>query len=233
MSDTWDCVKSTGQVYQEEIQVGFFDKLEVRDRIQLIVKQGIERKVILETGENLRDKISLVVKDSILRMENKNRCNLFRDYAKTKIYVTTPKLIEIRNGSVFSVVSDGILNFKRLDLISRDGDIDGEIHKVGGFEIDIDVDKLNVVADGNSAFFIKGEADKTFIGFYSGVSRFEGADLSIQDLQVFHRSSNDIIVKPESAIRGKILSVGNVVSLNHPPLVDVEELWDGRLIFQD
>ena len=232
-SDSWDCVKTAGDIQKEEIDVDFFDKLDIRDRIQLIVKSGLERKVILETGENLRDKISLTVNDSILRMENKNKCNLFRDYGETKIFVTTPQLEEIRNGSVFPVLSDGVLNYEKLDLISEDTNFDEEIHTVGDFELDIDVDKLNIIANGSAHFFIKGKADQTFIGFYSGISRFEGAELMMQDLRIFHRSSNDMIVKPQSAIRGKIVSVGNVIALNRPQVIDVEELWDGRLIFQD
>lgn len=232
-SDSWDCIKSTGDIHQEEISVDFFNKLDVRHRVQLIVKQGIDKKVILETGENLRSKINFTVKDSILRIENENSCNLYRNYGETKVYVTSPDLVEIRNASGLPVLSKGILKYDRLDLISRKANIEGEIHNVGDFELNIDVNKLNVTADGNSAFFIKGQAERAFIGFYTGIPRFEGADLTMQELRIFHSSSNDIIVNPQQAIRGKLLSVGNLISLNQPPVVEVEEFWDGRLIFQD
>lgn len=232
-ADSWDCIKSSGDIYQEEISVGFFDKLDVRHRVQLIVKQGFERKVILETGENLRSKINISVQDSILRMENDNSCNLSRDYGVTKVYVTSPDLIEIRNASGLTVLSEGVLEYDRLDLISRKGDIDGEVHNVGDFELNINVNKLNVTADGNSTFFIKGQAESAFIGFYSGIPRFEGAELTMQELKIYHSSSNDIIVNPQQAIRGKLLSVGDLISLNEPAIIEVEEFWDGRLIFRD
>ena len=215
-SDSWDCIKSSGDIHREEISVDFFNKLDVRHRVQLIVKQGIDKKVILETGENLRSKINITVKDG-----------------ETKVYVTSPDLVEIRNASGLPVLSKGILKYDRLDLISRKANIEGEIHNVGDFELNIDVNKLNVTADGNSAFFIKGQAERAFIGFYTGIPRFEGADLTMQELRIFHSSSNDIIVNPQQAIRGKLLSVGNLISLNQPPVVEVEEFWDGRLIFQD
>lgn len=232
-ADSWDCVKSTGNIHQEEISVDFFNKIDVRHRIQLTVKQGLEQKVILETGKNLKDDINIMVNDSILRMENDNTCNLFRDYGVTKVYVTTPHLVEIRNGSGSPVVSEGVLNYERLDLISEDTNFGEEIHTVGNFELNIDVDKLNVIANNNSIFFIKGEAEQAFIGFYSGISRFEGAELIMQELRLFHRSSNDMIVKPQSAIRGKIVSVGNVIALNRPAVVEVEAFWDGQLIFRE
>ena len=233
VSDSWDCIKSSGDIYQEEISVGFFNKLDVRHRVQLIVKQGLDQKVILETGKNLSSKINITVQDSTLRMENDNSCNLSRDYGLTKVYVTSPDLVEIRNGSGLTVLSEGILEYDRLDLISRKGNIDGEVHNVGDFELNINVNKLNVTADGNSAFFIKGKAERAFIGFYTGIPRFEGAELTMQELKIYHSSSNDIIVNPKQAVRGKLLSVGDLISLNEPAVVEVEEFWDGRLIFRE
>ncbi|HBL79751.1 MAG TPA: DUF2807 domain-containing protein, partial [Aequorivita sp.] len=34
------------------------------------------------------------------------------------------------------------------------------------------------------------------------------------------------------AIRGKIVSLGNVISKNRPAIVEVEELYRGKLIFE-
>ena len=66
---------------------------------------------------------------------------------------------------------------------------------------------------------------------YSGNSRVEAADFLIQDLIVFHRSTNKIIVNPQMSIIGQIRSLGDVISKNEPPLIDVTEYYTGRLIF--
>jgi hypothetical protein len=39
----WDCVKAAGTIVQEEIPLEAFEKLDVRHRVQLIVKQGDEQ----------------------------------------------------------------------------------------------------------------------------------------------------------------------------------------------
>jgi hypothetical protein len=90
---------------------------------------------------------------------------------------------------------------------------------------------LNIVANGFSDFFLTGTAVKAEIALYSGNSRVEAADLLIHDLMVFHRSTNKIIVNPQMSIIGEIRSLGDVISKNKPPLIDVIEYYTGRLIF--
>ena len=59
----------------------------------------------------------------------------------------------------------------------------------------------------------------------------EGAPLD--DLIVFHRSANKMVVHPVERIQGRIRGTGDVISVNRPPIVNVEEFYTGRLIFQD
>lgn len=227
----WDCVKAAGTIVQEEIPLENFEKLDVRHRVQLIVKQGEAQKVVLETGENLRGKISLKITNGELRIENTNNCNLVRDYGITKVFITSPNITQIRNGSGLSVLSDGVLSFQSLALLSEDTAVDGDIHTVGDFELQLDVENLNIVANGKSNFFLSGQAETATMGLYSGDGRIEAGEFVVQNLSIFHRSSNKMIVNPQQSIEGEIRSVGDVISLNEPPLVDVEEFYTGRLIF--
>lgn len=228
----WDCVKSAGTITQEEIVLESFEKLDVRHRVQLIIKQGEEQKVILETGENLRSKISLKVENGELRIDNGNSCNLVRDYGITKVYVTSPNITQIRNGSGLPVLSEGVLAFPSLALISEDTAVEGDIHTVGDFNLQLDVQNFSIVANGKSNFFLSGTAVTAFIGLYSGDGRVEAAGLEIQDLNIYHRSTNKMIVNPRQSIRGEIRSVGDVFAIFQPPVVEVEEFYTGRLIFQ-
>ena len=69
-------------------------------------------------------------------------------------------------------------------------------------------------------------------GLYAGDCRIYSEDLIIQNLSVFHRSSGPMVVNPQQSIKGKIVSLGDVISKNKPPIVEVEELYRGRLIFE-
>ena len=41
----------------------------------------------------------------------------------------------------------------------------------------------------------------------------------------------DMIVNPQQSISGELRSTGNVIAKNRPPIVEVEEFYTGRLIF--
>ena len=69
------------------------------------------------------------------------------------------------------------------------------------------------------------------INFAAGNGRFEGENLVAQNINIFHRGSNDMVVNPQQSLTGSIRSTGNVISVNEPPLVNVEEVFSGRLIF--
>ncbi len=59
----------------------------------------------------------------------------------------------------------------------------------------------------------------------------EAVDFLIQELIVFHRSTNKIIINPQVSIIGEIRSLGDIISENNPPVVNVVEYYTGRLIF--
>ena len=84
-----------------------------------------------------------------------------------------------------------------------------------------------------STAYISGNVTDLFVGFYSGDSRFEGANLIAQNIQIYQRSSNDMILNPQLSLSGEIRSTGDVISLNQPAIVEVEEFYTGRLIFEE
>ena len=228
-----NCFQASGTIIQEEFTVDSFSKITVWERTQLIIKQGDTQKVVVETGENLLNDIEVQVKDGVLNLRNTNGCNLVRDYGITKVYVTTPNIERIRNSSGLAVIGIGKLSFPTLTLISEDRESEDAFHIDGDFKLDIQVENLQIVSNGLSNFFLTGTAARANIGLYAGDSRVEAANLIIGDLMIFHRGTQDMIVNPQNSIRGKIVSLGNVIAKNRPPIVEVEELYRGRLIFEE
>ena len=80
--------------------------------------------------------------------------------------------------------------------------------------------------------FISGKTTNLNITFAAGTSRFEGRDLVAQNIYIWNRSSNDMIVNPQQSLTGKITGTGDVISVNTPPVITVEEIYTGRLIFE-
>jgi len=227
-----DCFQNAGAIVQEEFQVQSFDKIIVFERVELIIIQSDIQKVVVETGEHLMNDIKVNVVDGQLVLKNENACNLIRDYGITKVFVETPDLIQVRNSSGLSVRSIGYLNFPILTLISENHNNNEVTHTDGDFDLKFNGISLNISTNNLSNVFISGTVDNLFIGFYSGNGRFEGENLIAQNIEIFQRSSNDMILNPQQSITGEIRSTGDVILVNEPPIVNVQQFYTGELIIQ-
>jgi len=224
-----DCFESTGDIIEKEIELETFDKINVGNEVTLIIKQGITQKIVIKTGENLIDDVTAEVIDGKLYLKDESSCNLTRDYAVTKIYVTSPNIKEIRSNTARDIISDGILSFDRLLLISEDFNEDAL--NIGDFNIKINNSNVSITSNGSSIFTLEGSTANLQVGFHSGSSRFIGNNLIAHNVSITQKSSNDILVNPQNNLSGNIYSIGDVISYNHPNTVSIVEHCSGRLIF--
>jgi len=226
-----DCLQKAGAIIQKVVTVSSFDKILVNRDIELIIKEGTTQSVVIETGKNLINDVELNVIDGRLILTNNNFCNYIRDYGITKIYVTSPNITEVRSSTQYDISSDGVLCYPSLNVLSEDFGAP-ESFNVGDFKLEVNNTRLSVVFNNLSVAYISGETDNLSITFAAGTSRFEGRNLMAQNVSVFNRGSNDMIVNPQQKITGKISGIGDVISVNAPPIIDVEEVYRGRLIFE-
>ena len=228
--DASDCFQTEGHLVQQEIVANPFENILVNRDIELIIKEGLDYEVIVETGKNLLNDVKAIVVGNELQLTDNNDCNYVRGYGITKVYVTAPNIKEIRNSSQYKISSNGILTYPDLTLISEDFNAPGSF-TVGDFRLQVNNNKVSVVSNNISSFYVSGNVNNLFIGFYAGAGRFEGENLVAQNVDVFHRGSNDMIVNPQISLTGILNGTGNLISVNQPPTVNVEALYIGELIF--
>lgn len=231
--NTPDCFQNTGDIIEQEFVVDAFDKITVFEGVELIVTDAPIQKVIVQTGEYLLSDVKVSVVEGRLVLKDDNGCNIARDYGVTKVFVSSPNIIEIRNSSNFTISSNGVLNYPELNLLSENFGNEGLYSTIGDFNLQVDTNNLQLIFNNLSTAFISGTATEVFIGFYSGDSRFEGANLMAQNIQIYQRSSNDMILNPQLSLTGEIRSTGDVISLNQPAIVEVETFYTGQLIFEE
>lgn len=229
-----DCFQNdNGEVVRQEYEVDDFNKIIVFDRVKLFISQGPVQKVIVESPDNLLNEVKVRVEDSILKLKDNNSCNLLRDFETTKVYVTAPNIELIRNSSGSTVEDFGELNFRKLALVSEDQLIEDEFHVDGDFNLDqLNVGTITIDANGLSTFYLSGNARTAQFGLSDGDGRIEAANLEVRDLVIFHKSTNKIIVSPTNSLKGIIYGLGDIICLTNPPIVEVQELFTGKLIFQ-
>ncbi len=227
-----ECFRAQGEIETRNFDVPFFDRVRFEDDVSLMIKQGEEQSVTITSGENLFDEINVAVEGKTLVIQDTNGCNLVREIGITQAVITTPNLIEIRNGSSRDVRSNGILNFPRLTLISNTTGGFVGIKKSGDFYLNLNCSEFVLRANGQSAFYLSGSTEQAQITFNDEAPRLEGANFTINHLDLFHRGANKMIVNPRLSIVGELRSTGDVIAVNRPDSISVRELFSGQLIFQ-
>ncbi|MGB5236374.1 MAG: head GIN domain-containing protein [Flavobacteriaceae bacterium] len=227
------CFRNEGNIVREEVLVDAFDRITVFENLELILVPGVEQRVEIETGEFLRKEVSAKVDDGRLLLRNNISCNFVRDYGLTKIYVTSPDLVEIRSSSGYPIRGEGTLAYTDILLISESF-LDSESETTdGSFDLDLNSESVRIVVNGIAYFQLVGSTDNLDITIAAGDSRIEAESLVVQNIALDHRGSNDIRINPQESLTGVIRGVGDVISVNRPDSVDVEVLFRGQLIFED
>lgn len=231
--NTPDCFQNAGDLVRETVDVDEFTSITVFESINLVIRQGTEQVVEIETGEFLRKEVSAQVEDNRLILRNENGCNFFRDYGLTTIYVTSPNIEQIRSSTGLLISSDGVLNYPNLSLLSESFTEPDAETTDGSFELNVNSENLWISTNGIAYFKLMGNTVNLNIGIAAGDSRIEAENLVAQNISINHRGSNDVLVNPQQRISGVLRGTGDVISNNRPPEVDIEELFNGRLIFND
>jgi hypothetical protein len=227
-----DCIESTGEIITKEVTVQPFKRIKVYRGIEVIITQGSDYKVEIVAGENFINNVEVIQNGDRLIFKDEASCNWVRAYGTTKILVTTPTLEEVYSKTDRNISSNGVLTFPYISFIAMDKDGDGEAGAgTGDFFINVDNDYLNIANNNVSRFYLTGETTTADFNFYFGDGRIEAENLIAQNVKVYHRGSNDMIVKPIQSLTGIMNSTGNVILKNVPPIINVEELYQGNVIY--
>jgi hypothetical protein len=231
-----DCFKGNGNRTTQLFPLDNFTKIKVYEGVGLVIKEGANYEVKIETSDNIIDNLDVRVDGDMLVIKDNSTCNIARDYGQTVVYVTIPdgitqpyiQELEIHSKTDQKIQSVGALHSPIIRLFSIDVS-DGA--GTGDFYLNVDNGQLVVESNNVSNFHIKGNCTEMLLNFYFGNGRFYGEELEANVIKVFHRGSNDMFVFPIEKIEGTIYATGNIILKNVPPIVNVEEVFSGRLIY--
>lgn len=228
-----DCVESTGVITLKDVVVQPFKRIKVYKGIEVVITEGAEYKVQIEAGSNFIDNVEVKQNGDQLIFKDDVSCNWVRAYGTTRILVTTPTLEEIYSKTERNISSNGTLTFPNLTLTAFDKDADGEKGAgTGDFIFTLDNDVLTINNNNVSRYFISGQTHNANLNFYFGDGRIEAQNLEAQNVAVFHRGSNDMIVYPVQSVTGVLNSTGNLVLKNVPPIMTpLDVLFTGHVVY--
>ena len=227
-----ECYESTGDMVTRLIPVNPFTRIKVYRGIAVVITQGPEYKVEIKSGSNLINNVSVTQNDNQLVFADNTTCNWLREYGQTTIYITTPNLEEIYSKTERDISSNGVLTYPALRIYALDKDADGEEGAgTGDFYIAVNNNQLVIENNNVSRYFISGTTNEANLNLYAGDGRIDASNLTAQTIKVYHRGSNDMLVRPIQSITGKMVSTGDIILKNNPPIVDVQQLYQGHVIY--
>lgn len=229
--DAPDCLQTAGDTLTEEVSVAPFTRIIVYENVRLVLRQGPQQRVVIQTGKHLRPEVSARVTDGTLELRDRNDCNFFREYGETVIRVTSPDLESVRSSTGWPVTSEGVLRFSDLRLISESFNNPETQTTDGSFDLELDTEAVRIVVNGIASLRLRGATEVLQVLIAAGDSRVDARDLQAARVRLDHRGSNDILVHPRTRISGVIRGYGDVRSYNRPPEVEVTEAYRGRLLF--
>ncbi|MFA7686982.1 MAG: head GIN domain-containing protein [Moheibacter sp.] len=224
----FDCFKKQGEEISRTIELAGFTKIHIGPGIALTVKESDEQMVSVRAGENLINDIRFEVVDGELFISDENGCGFLRNTSVAHVHVSVPQLVKIYSASQFFIRSEGVLHFPYLELESG---IVTEDSPASVFDLHIENESLTVNDNIASVFKIRGRTGLLKVQFWGSNGRFEGGHFQADEVSVFHRSTNDMIVYPVDKVSGALYSTGNLVLRNVPSVVDVEELYSGQVVY--
>jgi hypothetical protein len=217
----------------KQIDVPSFTKIMVNKGISLLITQGPEYKVEVTSGQNLINDIEVTVADNMLTLKDNTTCNWTRDYGQTVVHVTAPNITDIYSKTGENIVSDGILGFPNLRLVSMDL-LDGYSGTgTGDYILQINNESLTIDTNNVSRYTLSGQTNTLNIHVWESNGIIDAQNLTSNTVTFYHRGTNDIRIHPVNFLNGDIYSVGDVISMTRPPdeNIHVTQHYIGSLIF--
>lgn len=214
-----DCFKSNGSEKTETRYLSGFKRIQAYDKIEYTIVQGNEYKVEVTAGSNILSSIKTIVKDSVLTIHDKNKCNFVRGYKRQiKIKITLPHLQKIENLGVGTIYFDH--NFVQDSIFIR-SENSGDTYLDGTFYL------ITTASHGDGNIIVNGTCNTIYV-YMNGTNFFKGEDLTVTNYAFIESYSiaNAYIKAPNNGtFECNIHSDGNVYYSGNP--LHVNNFSDG------
>lgn len=140
-------VRGNGNVEKQERSLGDFTGIEVRSGIDLIVRQGEQAGVVIETDENLQEYIITEVESGILKIYVQRNSRIFKSSAMDA-HVTVSQINKLSVSGGGDVESQGLISADDIGIaLSGGGDLQFDLKASrakcavsGGGDVSLDAD---------------------------------------------------------------------------------------------
>ncbi|MFH1118998.1 MAG: DUF2807 domain-containing protein [Bacteroidota bacterium] len=221
-----DCFTNAGKQVIEDRTAKAFTKIELYDNINLVLLPGKTPQIRVEGGENILESVKTDFDNDTLVIRNTMKCNWTRSYNRElTVYASITALKEISYEGSGDIKSSGQLSMDSLKVNIWGG--------AGTFEIDVDINKLNLSLHyGTVDLHIRGKSMITTI-IAGSYGPFYCNDLISNIVYISNGGSNDCYVNAVHILEAGVFSTGNIYYTGDPYKLKSIITGSGRLIKVD
>jgi len=206
-----------------------FDTIEVNPLIQLKLIDDDHNEISIKADKNIMDNIDVEIVNRKLKIANNTHCIVKNSKAIAYITLKVDDIQQIIANTDLKIISGNTLHFNYLKLTCENSVVG--TNNLCDFDLNLQVNKLDIVANGRSIFKVTGNVHQLFVGFYGVAPVFQGENLIANTVRVFQRSSNDIHVYPLNKISGDLFGYGDIYIYHHPQIFNITEHGRGHIYF--
>lgn len=223
--DSWDCLKSLGDTVTEERSIGVFDRVFLKDKINLEYYYSESYYVEVEFGENIVHHIKTKRDGNSLYISNEATCNWVRSLKEiplVRIYAPTLSYLENTSSANITFVD----SLKSLDFLYEQRLSNGEVFML------FNTDSARVYAHtGYTGITLAGRTKNA--GLYNAsVGQFDASRLQSDITTVNNTSLQDILCVANTYLFGEINMSGNIRYSGDPENVDTSINGSGQVLPQ-
>lgn len=197
-----NCFKSTGKQIKITREISPFKKINVYDKINLVLVNDTSNYVEVVCGENIISGIYTEVQDHVLNIKNNNTCNFLRSFKKEiTVYVHFVTLDKIEYFGAGEITNADTLTLQKLDIETR--------HASGDVKLLVNIDSLRIISHvGVSNFYLSGTAGY-FYAYSIGASIIHAENMQTNNVHLNNGSMGDFYVHPLNKLHVEIRSYAN------------------------
>ena len=223
--------KFSGQSTSKSVNLSAFEIVEVNPMITLSIFQDTNRKIDILTDKDVVENISYEIQGNKLILSNHTNCMIKNSDAIAHIKLYTPELKKIIANTELTIQSGNTWQFNNLTIVSDN--INEGTNNVADFDLDVDINKLNIRSNGCSVYKICGTCNNLSIGFYGSSPSFWGQNLQAHSIRVFQRSQADMHLYPIDQITGDLFGYGDIYLYHRPATVNINKHYSGHIYYVD
>ncbi|RPD94614.1 DUF2807 domain-containing protein [Aureibaculum marinum] len=250
-----DKLKGNKIVTTENRYVDEFSKIETNDKIEVVITQGMEQSVTVETDENLHIAVFTEVRDSTLIIDLTKRIVRKKEL---RVLITIDQFInEITTKDKSEIISSGTLKFDHLTINAEDDSkmtLDFQASKLvlnnnesanikltvnadnifinadnsGKAKIDLSCDHIEAMIRGNSTTEVNGSCSELYVNA-ENKSDFKGASLDSNEAIVDAADNADVTINAKKELIISAIDNSEIQIYNNPTIT-VEKFTDKAIL---